>query len=368
MDLNQLCIPKEISASLDILKNDIEINQYSEKGGNGHIFFGFHKIFQKRVALKYYYSGEGLHQEVQLLKNIDNNYIIKVWDARTINNGWSYFITAEIKNGDLDELINKKENSLKKAVNLTRNILSGLGCMHSSPNNLLHRDLKPQNILLDRNISPKIADFGSVKRLAEDEDYVSGSQHAALYRPPESFFNSIYTYSSDIYQIGLIFYQLLGGELSYLPENLLSKRKLKHYKRLENDFEKSKFVDRYIADRANKAKLLSIDSLPLYCSDKIKRIIRKATKPNLEDRYQSTYEFLLSLQKLGSIPNWKTNSDGLISLNNWEGKDYKITKRKNNFVCEKNIKTGSGWRKDGSIKNGTLEEVINQLNSKIGWG
>lgn len=237
--------------------------------------------------------------------------------------------------------------------------------MHSSPNNLLHRDLKPQNILLNDKYNPKIADFGSVKRIPEDKSYVNGSKHAALYRPPESFYNSIYYYCSDIYQVGMVFYQLLGGSLSYKPKDLLSKRKLKQYKKLEDDFEKSKFVDSYIADRADKAKLLDLDTLPLYCSDKVKRIIRKATRPNIEKRFKSTYEFLHKLHKLGSVPDWIINKEGTYVLNDWNEKDYRIVKRNSNYVCEKNVNTG--WRKDGLIDKGTLKEVINQLNSKIGW-
>jgi len=84
---------------------------------------------------------------------------------------------------------------------LTRDILSGLSFLHA--NKLLHRDLKPQNILLADSGSAVIGDFGSVKRLPDGHQTVPGSGHSIIYCPPESASSGTYGISGDIYQVGV---------------------------------------------------------------------------------------------------------------------------------------------------------------------
>lgn len=70
----------------DVVKNsilslkDIEIDNYNSEGCNGYVFFGYHKVFRCRVAIKYYYYGESAHEEVSLIKHISTPNILKVWD------------------------------------------------------------------------------------------------------------------------------------------------------------------------------------------------------------------------------------------------------------------------------------------------
>lgn len=191
---------------------DIEIDDYNDDGCNGYVFFGNHKVFRCRVAIKYYYYGENAHEEVSLIKHISNKYVLKVWDAHTIEDGWAYFITDEQSNGSLDNLIENANIDTETGINIICGILNGVGDLHASPNYLLHRDLKPANILISGNMLPVIADFGSIKRIPQGSDFVKASKHSALYRPPEAYEKGEYTYSSDIYQIGLLLYQVMGGK------------------------------------------------------------------------------------------------------------------------------------------------------------
>jgi serine/threonine protein kinase len=164
MDFSSIDIPPSIYDCL-ISLTDIVIDGFSEKGANGYVFFGFHKIKNQRVALKFYYYGNEIHKEVQLLSQINHPNIISVWDARTVGAGWAYFMTAESSAGDIDGYIQTNGVKIKEAIFITRGILNGLGLMHSTPNNMLHRDLKPANILLDVNCRDKCSffpEYGSV--------------------------------------------------------------------------------------------------------------------------------------------------------------------------------------------------------------
>jgi hypothetical protein len=158
--------------------------------------------------------------------------------------------------------------------------------------------------------------------------------------------------------VGLVMYQILGGNLPYDPLKWFNNREMKKYKKLESDFEKSKFVDNVLYNRAKREKLIDLNTLPLYCDSKIKRILRKATRANYSRRYNTTAEFLYAIHNLGEIPDWKIK-DNIIYIENYNNKDYRIMECKNGYVCKKNV--GSGWRKEPKIKIGSKKEVVLKL-------
>lgn len=323
--------------------NDIEIDSCNDGGCNGYVVFGNHSVFRTRVAVKYYYYGENAHEEVSLIKHISNPNVLKVWDAHTIADGWAYFITDEHSNGNIDDVLEKEIIDTNTAVHIIRGVINGVGALHSSPNYLLHRDLKPANILLDDNLSPIIADFGSIKRMPQNATEVVASQHSALYRPPESYNGGKYYYTSDIYQIGLLFYQLLGGYLSYEPEHYMTKTQIKQYYACNDDYDKSQLVDRCLFEKARKEKLLSYSSLPVYTDKRLVQIIKKATKAHCESRYANTADLQLALHTVGSLPNWYRQEEILLCENcGWH---YRIVKtRKNKYLIEREY-SSQKWSK-----------------------
>lgn len=294
---------------------DIEIDSCNDEGCNGYVVFGKHTVFRTRVAVKYYCYGENAHEEVTLIKQITNPNVLRVWDAHAIADGWAYFITDEHRNGNIDDLLQTNKIDTHTAIRIIRGMLSGVSALHASPNNLLHRDLKPANILVDYNFSPIIADFGSIKRMPENASEVVASKHSALYRPPESYDGGKYYYTSDIYQIGMLFYQLLGGYLPYEAKSYLAKEQIKRLQKLDDDFEKSKYIDSCLVDKARREKLLDLSSLPSYTDKRLTKIIKIATKANPENRYSNISEMRLALHSIGNLPNWYREEEILFCKN-----------------------------------------------------
>lgn len=339
---------------------DVKFDNYNNQGCNGYIFFGEHEIFRRRVAVKFYYFGEDSHEEVMLLKNVKHNNILNIRDASIVGDGWAYFITDEICQGTIDDYLNENNISLIESLKITMAILSGLSELHRVENNLLHRDIKPANILLE-NCNPIIADFGSVKRIEKGSTFVNPSKNSLLYKPPESITDEIYTVQSDIYQVGIVMFQVFGGQISYNFTDYLNSREMNQYNNFYDDYEKSKFVDLALEKKICNGKLINFDSLPFYVSNRIKKIIRNATHLNLEKRYSNTSEFFLDLHKLGTVPDWK-KSDNDNYLCKYKDAKYRVRKTPKGFVFEKESNT---WRKVQGVDYCPSKKLFEMIDSKL---
>lgn len=344
------------------LSNDICFDGASDKGGNGYVFFGFHRVLRRRVAAKFYYYEQNSHDEVYLLSGIRHENVLPIQEAHTVGHNWAYFITPEMKVGDIDDYLSRRVPSIHEAISIMRQILSGLSQLHCS--RLVHRDLKPANILMDEEDRPVIADFGSVKRLPDDEDWVNGSRHAALYRPPESWNENRYTFASDLYQVGITAYQLLGGVLPYDEMSWLSHQETRKYQAIEDPFGRSAYVDSILARRASRGRLLNWATVHPVVPGNVLRVLRKATNPILTRRFQTTAEFLLGLHELGYVANWIVKDDTCVLLNH-DGRDYRVVPTGECYRCEKKSASSASWRVDHSYQPGTKQDVIRALSERL---
>ena len=343
----------------------IAIDRYSSKGRNGELFFGLNKILNKRVALKFYYidDKESAHEEVRILSNIKNPNILEVFDARVINKNYAYFLTPEIEGGDLDKFMQENRIEVFKAIHITKGILKGLTALHGhAPNRLLHRDLKPGNILIDINRNPFIADFGSIKMMPPSLDSIKASYHSLLFRPPEVFHTKQYYFKSDIYQVGIILYQLLGGYLPYQDVAWLSNKEKQKHSLFNNSYDKSKYLDSIIGEKICSGKLLKYDSLPLFICKKLKNIIKKATNIDLEKRYLNTAEFMRDIHEFMSTSvNWRIDPEGVVAIKRDDFTLRIIQDGKKNIPLVQK-RYGKVWKNYNRIK-GTTEEIVVQINS-----
>ncbi len=343
-------------------QNDVEIDRYSDTGANGELYFGKRKILNDRVALKFYYYNSLIssHQEPLLLKEVRHENILEIYDAKIISDQHAYFLTPEINGGDLQKFLDKNILSTSTSISIIQGILKGLSELHKSPNDFVHRDLKPNNILIDKDsLQPYIADFGSIKKIPEASNSVVASKNTFIYKPYESIIDGVYFKQSDIYQVGVILFQLLGGFFPLAAADWLTDRQKNKLNKISGNFEQWQFIEECINQKIVKSKLLDCNSLPPFVSNKLKGIIRTATHVDKDKRYQTCAEFLKALfdyQK--SAKDWWAY-DGIIYAKNKSKQEFKIYKDKKGYILEKR-KKGNSWRKDNK-HNGKLKDIIEKI-------
>lgn len=150
-----------------------------------------------------------LASEIEVLKTFkQSKNIIEVYDIYTTKNN-TYIITEFCDGGDLSKLISSRRGMPEKeAIDYLRQIVDGYS--EISSNRIIHRDLKPANILL-KNSKIKIADFGFAMKSSDSKKYSSYNVGSPIYMPPEALNDNKYSFKSDVWAIGVIFYELLTG-------------------------------------------------------------------------------------------------------------------------------------------------------------
>jgi len=244
-----LDVPSPIKTKLLSLSKKIEITKRSRVGSNGWLFFGQNYILKQTVAIKFYdWGGEAkYHAEPKNLAKINSENVVHILDASIVDSNYAYFLTPYFENGDLDnEICNGIQGNLR-ALSVARDVLSGLSHLHTE--NLLHRDLKAQNILVAADGKAVIGDFGSVKKIPHGNTSVPGSGHSLIYTPPESISSGLYGIPGDIYQVGIVLFQMLGGRLPYEEFAWLNSRELSKYRAIPDEIDRQIFATECIKNK-----------------------------------------------------------------------------------------------------------------------
>lgn len=342
--VGQLGVPPAIEAELNRLEGTYTFEKLSDKGRNGYLFKAHNRVLDRSVAIKFYFWADGYraHVEPQALARVASRSIIEILEASVVGEEWALFVTPFCEQGDVDRYLETNRFGLREALRFIGSLLDGVSALHRQ--RFVHRDLKPENILVSDERMPLIADFGSVRLLPDGEVVVAGSGHAALYRPPESFESQRYDRRGDVYQTGMVLYQVLGGRLSYTDITYLNDEQKARYASSNDDYERSRIVDRAIQERAERQELLDSSSLPDVVPAAVRRVIRRATAPSPDDRYQSASEFMNALNDvLGGVGDWRF-ADGEWLLHGAKGRyRFQPGETIGRFVLQQNL--GRGWRR-----------------------
>ncbi|KAJ4845450.1 hypothetical protein Tsubulata_026318 [Turnera subulata] len=193
------------------------------QGGYGCVYKG--EMFGRTVAIKKLYlnhmQGQSEFQkEVQILGKLQHPHLVTLLGS--CPEAWS-LVYEYLPNGSLQDRLFHKSNisplTWKIRVRIIAEISSAVCFLHSSkPEKIVHGDLKPQNILLDSELSCKICEFGICRLVTDDTLYCPGfrlsneTKGACPYTDPEFSRNGVLTPKSDIYSFGVIILQLLTGK------------------------------------------------------------------------------------------------------------------------------------------------------------
>jgi serine/threonine protein kinase len=354
----------------DFVRNnpDIEVTEYIRRGCNGEVYFGKRKKLNDDVVLKFYWSHNANYDETEeavTLQKIKHNNILQLFDLRFLPPNFAYFLTPKIQGGDLQHQIENKKFSTKESLEIISGILMGITELHSQ-HKLVHRDLKPGNILVDcKNNRAIVADLGAVKKIHDANGHVTASKSTYLYLPPEAINENKYFFQSDIYQIGIILFQLLGG---FFPindqEKWLTEKENMEFLKIKNSDEQFKFIETTIGKKICKGKFIDLNTLPEYLDESYKRVLSKALSINHNKRYQNSAEFLKAIHNLiNANPSYIEIDEHLLVSHNSGKKEFKIYKnKKEEYVLEKRL-NGKDWRRENS-HDGTYKSILKIARQK----
>src|SRR5436190_8837908 len=200
---------------------DYELLEEVGRGGQGVVFRARQKSLNRTVALKVISLGQWaskahlkrFRREAEAAASLDHSGIVPIYEVGE-RDGSCYFSMKFIEGGQIDEVGRRTSISLRKAAELIAKVARTVYYAHE--HGILHRDIKPGNILLDQEGEPHLTDFG-LARLVETESTVTRTMEVLgtpSYMAAEQAVgnNAAISSATDVYGLGAVLYQLLTGQ------------------------------------------------------------------------------------------------------------------------------------------------------------
>lgn len=249
-------------------------------GGMSHVYLAHDVILGRDVAIKIlrydFTNEEELHRRFQRealsATSLTHPNIVNVYDVGE-DRDTHYIVMEYVKGKTLKQYIQEfSPLSPAKSVQIMKQLTSAIAQAHE--NGIIHRDIKPQNILMDDEGNVKVTDFGIATTLNATSytqtNSVMGTVH---YLSPEQARGGIATKKSDIYSLGIVLYELLTGELPFSGESAVS-----------------------IALKHLQAETPSIRALDASIPQALENVVLKATAKDPNHRYVNVDEMEKDLQ------------------------------------------------------------------------
>lgn len=211
-------------------------------------------------------------REAQSAASLSHSNIVSVYDVGQ-EDEIHYIVMEYIEGQNLNEIIKERAPmQVEEAVRIASQIADALD--HAHHNDIIHRDIKPHNILIGRNGRVKVTDFGIARAVTSSTITQTGSVVGSVhYFSPEHAKGVATGEKSDLYSLGIVLYQMLTGRLPFLGESPISVA-LKH---LQEQFEEPRVVNPLIPQS-------------------VENVILKSMRKNPGERYSSAREMLRDLE------------------------------------------------------------------------
>ena len=257
-----------------------EIIKTIGEGGMANVYLAHDTILDRKVAIKVLRGDlsndekfiRRFKREALSVSNLSHPNIVEVYDVGE-EDGNYYIVMEYIEGKTLKQLLQKRGAlTLTEVIDIMSQLTDGLAHAHEAY--IIHRDIKPQNIMIEDNGRIKITDFGIAMALNSTQltqtNSVMGSVH---YLPPEQANGKGATVKSDIYSLGILMYELLTGSVPFKGDTAVE-----------------------IALKHMKEKIPSVRKQNPTIPQSVENIILKATAKNPKNRYDSVREMHADLE------------------------------------------------------------------------
>src|SRR6185436_17674912 len=204
-------------------------------GGMGAVYLGVRDDdqYQKQVAIKLLKRGmdtdfmlSRFRQERQILANLEHPFIARMLDGGATEDGLPYFVMEYVDGVPITTYCREKGLSIPQRLRLFRLVCEAIQCAHQ--NLVVHRDIKPGNILTTKEGIPKLLDFGIAKVIDPQTPGITETRREMRmltpeYASPEQVKGMPVSTASDTYSLGAVLYELLAGRRAHqFPSNSIS--------------------------------------------------------------------------------------------------------------------------------------------------
>lgn len=298
------------------IANRYEIIKAIGKGGMANVYLANDLVLNRQVAIKIL-KGDGkddpialerFKREAHAYTELSHPNAVDVYDVGD-EGGYHYIVMEYVKGHTLKELIKRRGPlNAKEAVWIIKQLAGAL--LEAHKNGVIHRDIKSQNVLIKDDGTVKLADFGIAivnnAMQITSKGSVLGSVH---YLAPELSKGANASMQSDIYSLGIVFYELLTGDVPYKGDTPVEVA-LKHVK---NDIPSVRKFN---------------PSIP----QAVENIVIKATARKLENRYSNV---ALMIKDLNRCLTKEAKNDPKLVFNNEDNSSFKNIKMANNLEQKK---------------------------------
>lgn len=270
-----------------VLGNRYELLEKIGEGGMSEVFKARCNKLNRFVAVKILKKefcnnadiAEKFKGEATAIATLSDNNIVNILDVGTQDN-INYIVMEYVKGKTLKDIIKQVgKMNYETAISVAIQIARALDCAHR--NNIIHRDVKPQNILVTEDGIMKVTDFGIAKSTTSETitntSTIMGSAH---YLSPEQAKGSFIDCRTDLYSLGVVLYEMVTGNLPFQADTAVTIA-LKH---VQEDVVPPKNLNSKVPDSLNQLILKAMEKEPI-------------------KRYQSAKEMIADLQKIKDDPN-----------------------------------------------------------------
>ena len=264
-----------------ILNNRYEIIRPVGSGGMAEVFLAHDNLLDRNVAVKMLRDQfladkellEQFRREAKSAARLIHPYIINIYDV--VSEGDIQYIIMEYVDGvTLKEYLKEHKLPLNAVLEIAVRLADAL--QHAHSRNIIHCDIKPQNILIDKYLNPKITDFGIAKMISNQTTvYTAAVMGSVHYISPEQAVGGKITASSDVYSLGVVLFEMLTGQVPFTGNTAVS-------------------VAMMHAEKPVPSLSDFMDEMP----EGLQHIIDRALAKKAEDRYQNADELRRDLLDL----------------------------------------------------------------------